>query len=128
MIFRVFHWYTSLTTLRCHILVDKPGKPGVPQISSVSPTSVTLNWTRPDSDGGCPVDGYVVEYRAEGAFKWLSATPEPAPNTSFTVKSLVEDTVYEFRVAAHNKAGVGAFSNNSSPVKAEEPIGMYVSL
>ena len=64
----------------------------------------------------------------EGAFKWLTATPEPVPNTSFTVKGLKEDMVYEFRVAAHNKAGVGAFSNNSSPVKAQEPIGMFSSL
>ena len=60
----------------------------------------------------------------EGAFKWLTATPEPVDSTSFTVKGLKEDMVYEFRVAAHNKAGVGAFSNNSSPVKAQEPIGM----
>ena len=105
------------------MLTDKPGKPGVPQISSVSSTTMTLNWTRPDQDGGCPVDGYVVEYRVEGAFKWLAATPEPVPSTSFTVKGLMEDMVYEFRVAAHNKAGVGAFSNNSSAVKAEEPLG-----
>ena len=45
------------------------------------------------------------------------------PATTYTVKGLKADMVYEFRVAAENRAGVGPSSESSSPVKAEERIG-----
>ena len=65
-----------------------------------------------------------MEYRAEGAFKWKQATDDQIPETTYIVKSLKEDVVYEFRVAAQNKAGQGPFSENTMPVKAEEKIGI----
>ena len=67
----------------------------------------------------------MVEYRAEGAFKWHSATDDNIRGTTYMVKGLDADTVYEFRVAAQNKAGVGPFSENTMPIKAEERISEY---
>ena len=45
------------------------------------------------------------------------------PEREFTVKGLNEDDLYEFRISAENKAGVGPCSENSEPVKAEERVG-----
>lgn len=104
----------------------KPDKPGVPQIVDVNKTKISLSWEPPKSDGGSPIFNYCVEYREEGLFKWTRANRDNMDETKFTVKSLKENTVYEFRVAAENKAGTGAYSENTSPVKAEERVGKFI--
>ena len=104
------------------ITTDKPGKPGTPEMKDSSKTSVSLTWTAPTNDGGSEVFNYVIEYRAEGAFKWRRATEDTIASTSYTLKGLEENTVYEFRVSAENKAGVGPSSDNSMSIKVEEKI------
>jgi len=101
---------------------EKPSKPDAPEIKKVAKTSVTLSWKPPSSDGGSAIFNYVVEYRLEGAFKWIKANEDKVPDTSYTVKGLKVDTVYEFRISAENRAGVGPASEPTSPVKAEEKV------
>ena len=101
-----------------------PGQPGTPQVSNITSESMTVEWTKPDTDGGCPIDGYILEYKLDSAFKWLRASSSLIKETMFVVKGLMEDMKYEFRVAAENKAGAGPYSGNSSPVKATTPLGM----
>lgn len=97
---------------------ELPGKPGRPSASEVTGFSVTLNWAAPESDGGAEITNYVIEYRVKGTPRWTKyEAPEPIPQTSATVPGLKEDTMYEFRVAAENKAGVGPFSDPSEPIK-----------
>ena len=103
----------------------KPDKPGVPQITAVNKTKISLSWEPPRSDGGSPIFNYCVDCREEGLFKWKRANADNVAETEFTVKGLKENTVYEFRVAAENKAGTGAYSEATSPVKAEEIVGEY---
>lgn len=97
--------------------------PGKPEIVEVESSSVALKWSAPDSDGGVPLEGYILEYRSEGATRWMTASAEPIREKRFTVGNLKKDLSYEFRVAAQNKAGVGEFSNISSAVKTAEPVG-----
>lgn len=40
-----------------------PDAPGVPIVSDWDTSSVTLNWTRPRSDGGAKIQGYRLELR-----------------------------------------------------------------
>ena len=105
---------------------ERPGAPGVPNIDEVSGTSMALSWSSPRDDGGCRVDGYIVEYREEFG-KWTRASADAVSGTDYTVRGLKSDTVYEFRVAAQNKAGVGEFSGSSKSTKAVEQIGMEIS-
>ena len=102
----------------------KPGKPGTPEFSDIKDGKISLKWTAPEDDGGAPITNYVLEYRAEGAFKWLPAYEnKPNPECKYTIKGLKDDELYEFRVAAENKAGVGPCSDNSMQVAAKEPVG-----
>ena len=84
-----------------------------------------MSWTPPNNDGGSPIVGYTVEYRAEGVFKWKQAADDLVSDMTCIVKGLKEDNLYEFRIAAHNKAGQGPFSDNTMPVKSEIRIGEW---
>ena len=106
----------------------KPSKPGIPEITAVDKTRVTLQWKPPKMDGGSEIFNYVLEYRVEGAFRWKKATHDNIRGTTYIVKGLEPDTVYEFRVAAENKAGLGPFSETTMPVKAEERVCEYMCI
>ena len=105
-----------------YLIADKPDKPQNLQISGVDKDRVSLTWKPPRSDGGSEITKYVVEYREEGAFKWLRHT-EDVLSTQCTIKRLQEKTVYEFHVAAENKAGLGPFCDPTAPVQAKEHVG-----
>ena len=102
-----------------------PGAPGVPRIElQRGGTAASVSWSSPRDDGGCRLDGYIVEYRAETATRWTRANDDSVRDLDLVVRNLKADTVYEFRVAAKNKAGIGAFSPSAKPTKgAEESAG-----
>jgi len=107
-----------------------PGAPGTPRVElQRGGTAAAVSWSSPTDDGGCRLDGYIVEYRAETATRWTRVSDDPARDLDLVVRNLQSDTVYEFRVAAKNKAGVGAFSPSAKPSKAaDEPAGNTVCL
>ena len=82
-----------------------------------------MTWTPPEDDGGSAITNYILEYRVEGAFAWTKATDKTITETKFTAKKLEKGAMYEFHVAAENVAGIGPFSENTSPVKATELLG-----
>ena len=104
-------------------LAEKPGKPGAPVYADIKDGRIPMTWTAPLNDGGAEIINYVLEQRVEGLFQWKRVTETTITELAYTAKGLNTDDVYEFRVAAENKAGVGPFSESSTPVKAKEPIG-----
>ena len=102
-----------------------PGPPGIPHSVETSTDSITLSWTKPRSDGGSPVTGYVLEKRKFGDDKWTRATNVTIPDLTYRVTGLQENNQYEFRVAACNAAGQGAWSNNSDGIYARMPPCKY---
>ncbi|WP_341946942.1 fibronectin type III domain-containing protein [Microbacterium sp. LWH11-1.2] len=83
--------------------------PGAPRqlTAGFGDGSIELDWQSPASDGGSDVTGYLVQQRT-GDSPWKTvATPE---ETTRTQTGLENGTVYEFRVAAVNAAGVGEWS------------------
>ena len=87
-------------------------------------SSATLTWKPPSDNGGSEITNYVVEYRADGAFKWKRSTENMIPTTTHVVKGLEEGVNYEFRVAAENRAGVGPPSEGSLAAKLEDAMGL----
>jgi titin len=73
-----------------------------------------LAWAPPESDGGSPITNYIVEMKKKGEAKWSRVNKkDTVTEPEFTVPSLKEETDYEFRVTAENKAGPGAPSKPS---------------
>uniref|UniRef100_A0A3Q4BN68 Titin n=1 Tax=Mola mola TaxID=94237 RepID=A0A3Q4BN68_MOLML len=116
-----------------------------------SKTSVTLQWLKPDYDGGSTISDYIIEKKLKdeewslggtsrqcefevkklkehsNVFFRVAARNEkgqsdfPIVECAHKVLHLTEDMEYEFRVMAVNDAGVGAPSTISMPIKAAEP-------
>uniref|UniRef100_A0A8C2FGJ6 Fibronectin type-III domain-containing protein n=1 Tax=Cyprinus carpio TaxID=7962 RepID=A0A8C2FGJ6_CYPCA len=90
--------------------VDPPGQP-VP--IHVSKNAITIQWTKPEYDGGFKITGYTVEKRDLPSGRWMRANFTNIIETTFTISGLTQDESYEFRVFARNSAG--AVSNPSDP-------------
>ena len=43
--------------------VDKPSKPLNLRVTDIWKDYITITWEEPESDGGCPLTGYVIEQR-----------------------------------------------------------------
>lgn len=70
--------------------------------------SVTLQWTRPDHDGGSHITDYIIEKKAQEENSWtLAAT---CKRCSCEVTGLKENAVLQFRVFAKNEKGNSDFS------------------
>ena len=106
------------------ILTAKPpSKPGQPEVSDIQKTSAVLSWTEPESDGGSPVIGYVVEKREKGRDRWVRVNRKAVTELTMKIPDLVEKNSYEFRVLAENKAGLGEPSETSSSFVAKALFG-----
>uniref|UniRef100_A0AAY5EM62 Titin n=1 Tax=Electrophorus electricus TaxID=8005 RepID=A0AAY5EM62_ELEEL len=90
--------------------VDPPGQP-IPIY--VSKNAVTVQWDKPEYDGGFKITGYTVEKRDLPSGRWIRANFTNIIENTFTVSGLTKDASYEFRVFARNSAG--AVSNPSEP-------------
>uniref|UniRef100_A0A674F444 Fibronectin type-III domain-containing protein n=1 Tax=Salmo trutta TaxID=8032 RepID=A0A674F444_SALTR len=93
--------------------LDPVDPPGQPVALNVTRHEVTLQWTKPEGDGGFSITGYQVEKRELPDGRWLKANYSNVLETTFTISGLTEDATYEFHVLARNSAG--ALSKPSLP-------------
>lgn len=101
--------------------LDPPGKP---EIYDITRSSVSLKWSIPFNDGGSKLVGYVVERKAstdDDETRWLKCNYTTITDNFFTVTSLEEGAVYEFRVIAKNCAGVHSMpSESTGPIACKD--------
>ena len=97
------------------VLAGPPASP--PETTSVFCDRVSLRWGAPISSGGFAIRGYRVQAQAggHGDFKDVITDTQDG-NTDCVVTRLTCTTWYEFRVAALNVHGTGAWSEASEPV------------
>uniref|UniRef100_A0A8C0EIC8 Titin n=1 Tax=Bubo bubo TaxID=30461 RepID=A0A8C0EIC8_BUBBB len=100
-------------------VVYKPSQPGEIEITSIFKDSITLEWERPESDGGKEILGYWVEYRQSGESTWKKCNKERIKDRQFTVGGLLEATEYEFRVFAENQTGLSRPRRTAMAVKTK---------
>ena len=93
---------------------DPCDPPGTPEAIEITRNLVTLQWTRPQYDGGSAITGYVIERRKHPDTRWMKASFTNIIDTQFTLTGLTEDCVYEFRVIARNAAGISSCPSEST--------------
>jgi len=92
--------------------VEKPGRPDCPEVLEVIGTSVHLQWTAPDNDGGTAITQYSVGYYTEGDNRYVPVDVTAEQSTSCTLRNTLQPcTKYRFAVAAVNSVGAGPWSD-----------------
>nr|XP_032834097.1 myosin-binding protein C, slow-type-like isoform X2 [Petromyzon marinus] len=97
-------------------LPSEPSKPFVPLAPTSEPShliadditdnSICLKWKQPERIGAAGLDGYRIEYCAEGSTDWVKVNPDKLiDDTSYVVRDLPKDAKLFFRVIAVNAAG-----------------------
>jgi titin len=103
-----------------------PGTPEPPTITHIFKNECKLHWQPPFSDGGAKITGYHIERRSTTSARWIHINREPIRDTHLHVTDLMENTEYDFRVTAENKAGQGDASSPSLRIRAKDPWGKSV--
>ena len=75
---------------------------------------MTLCWHTPDSDGGTPITGYIVEYKKVASTSWSRVNLDVALGITLEITGLEIGSPYHFRVAAKNKVGIGGYGETSA--------------
>lgn len=105
-----------------------PAAPSRPENLSVrvtDKTSVTLEWSKPKSDGGSRLRRYIIWRRVEMTDNWVKVTSLE----HYTTKTVVEKLEYEknffFAVSAENDVGESDKAVTTEPVRLPKPSGVY---
>ena len=88
--------------------VDGPSKPAAPQVTAMTPTSVSISWSAPDT--GLEISDYDVQYRQGSSGAW-TAWAHTGIGTTATLTGLTQHAVYEIQVRATNAEGSGPWSD-----------------
>jgi titin len=78
-------------------------------------TSATITWTAPADDGGSAITGYVLEESVNGGAYAVRGRPS-ATSTQAFAEAMTPGATYQYRIAAINAQGTGAFSAPSDPL------------
>ena len=92
-----------------------PGAPTIGTATQTGPTTATVVYTAPASDGGTPITSYTATSSPAGGTGTLSQ----AGSGTITVTGLTTGTSYTFTVTATNAVGTGpasAASNSVTPI------------
>uniref|UniRef100_A0A8C5BSF0 Titin n=1 Tax=Gadus morhua TaxID=8049 RepID=A0A8C5BSF0_GADMO len=76
------------------------------EVTEVTGDSMTLTWSKPVTDGGSPISGYVVERLEKTSTRWIRVNREPVVECTTVARKLRKGLEYDFRVYAENAAGL----------------------
>lgn len=107
------------------IFPDKPSPPRNLHVKEVYKDYIVVGWEVPESDGGSPITGYVVEKRDAKRTAYVKAATVEGKTFSLKVPKLVEGNEYYFQVCAENEIGQSDWTMTDQPIKARLPFGHY---
>ena len=68
-----------------------------------------MSWNPPEENGGSAVMQYVLEYKEDSA-PWIDAAELKTNNTYMSISKNEKSFIYDVRVTARNKFGLGTAS------------------
>uniref|UniRef100_A0A672F601 Obscurin, cytoskeletal calmodulin and titin-interacting RhoGEF b n=1 Tax=Salarias fasciatus TaxID=181472 RepID=A0A672F601_SALFA len=98
--------FTCIGSARKH----PPDPPVDAVVRNKTDSSITIQWSPPDSDRPVPIKAYIVEKRKVGTQTWQRCNAgETIVSTEITICSFSEEASYQFRVSAMNDFGQSAY-------------------
>ena len=106
----------------------RPGQPRNLSARATGPTSITLAWQAPASDGGERITGYTIRERVPNG-TWITIQSNTGSTaTTFEHTGLRPASAYRYQVAAINSVGAGQWSFEASTITYPEAPGAPVGL
>lgn len=94
--------FLSLLAARKH----PPDPPVDAVVQNKTDSSITIQWSPPDSDRPVPIKGYFVERRKVGTQTWQRCNAgEAVASAGLTISNFSEEASYQFRISATNDFG-----------------------
>ena len=103
------------------VSTEVPSAPGRPHIEEIGEDFIRLAWDLPTTDGGTPIQHYMLEQREIRDPRHVHTHQLAVPPPPYTVHHLVEGSQYEFRIFAKNAAGMSPASPLSKSVVCRTP-------
>lgn len=85
---------------------EEPGSPEDLHCTDITKSSVTLQWTRSNFDGGSEILEYIIEQQIKGFDNWKKIASTKANVFTKCISSLTENQQYAYRVIAKNSCGI----------------------
>lgn len=102
----------SASVTCCEVSTTAPGAPTIGTAAALSPTSASISFTAPTSNGGATI----TSYTATSTPGSLTGTVNQAGSGSITITGLTASTAYTFRVTATNSVGPSSNSSASASI------------
>lgn len=106
-----------------YFFLDVPSEPKNARITKVNKDCIFVAWDKPDSDGGSPITGYLIERKERNSLLWVKANDTAVRSTEYPCVGLIEGLEYTFRIYALNRAGASKPSKPTEFVTARAPVG-----
>ena len=84
---------------------------------------MTLEWSKPSSDGGSRIRHFIIYKRIEMTEKWVKVTTVEQFTTKTVIEKLEVEKNYFFAVSAENDVGESEKAETTKPTKIEKPSG-----
>uniref|UniRef100_A0A0N5C6U2 non-specific serine/threonine protein kinase n=1 Tax=Strongyloides papillosus TaxID=174720 RepID=A0A0N5C6U2_STREA len=107
----------------CEDQIYVPSSPENVKVGNTTNDSATITWLKPVSDGGAPIEGYIVEKRKRDSDDWERANGKLVKGNTYDVTGLKTGDEYEFRVIAVNKKGESKPSSATDMTKIQNAPG-----
>lgn len=83
-----------------------PDPPVDAVVQNKTESSITIQWSPPDSDRPVPIKAYTVERRKVGTQTWQRCNAgETIVSTEITISNFTEEASFQFRISAINDFG-----------------------
>ena len=110
---------TMLSGVIAESLIEKvPNAPTFLQVAG-GDASATATWRAPTWDGGGvhAISGYIIQFSVDAGTTWATVVADTESTTPYhAITGLSNGSSYQFRVAALNQEGTGAYSSASQNV------------
>lgn len=83
----------------------------------IAANTMVIEWGRPESDGGAPLEGYKIAIRDARKTMWMEVGRVSADIQKLNIRDLQENHEYLIRIFARNEIGFSDHLESEEPFK-----------